>query len=1682
MQRLFKPESRRPGAWNDEQSHLKQELGPLGPILPLHMTPEARRGQYLVRADALLMAEGFLPPNTPEFALAQRVVAELVIAERPDVVLWTLKAFYPDNTSFQRITKGGELVAALQSGTIRLPADYRQKVDVLAQFDEFEAIGDPNQPTRKQTPLIPIIAEVAKAVRETVPAPQATGRANEQTKEPVPLPDAPPSAAARDVLGTLLNSELLTPDQRRDAREAYQQVVERAMGTVPTEAYRPRELPGDTTPIRLSEESQKDTVAHAENPGWSRNRQFGLIALTDAYFGGALELFSDSMQDIAARQLDALPYRHLHNRSRGIMELAENATRREQVGELLRERMRRVLTSDCTFGYEYVDRNSSYESRYASQRMLSDLPRVMDESSFMSGKSRGLYINVSALRTQMGEVRAVVQALRKSDGDYFDVLDRKLGAFIDGQFLKDADRFQTQTADDYSRKYQNQVRATLTGESPARHILYPGVEDIQRRLSAAIKNAPDGYYASSDRSAYLREISDALLDPAKTFDDPKKQEDLARARAVMAEVNPQYDDGRWRSTSLISPETSETAEQASLGEQILHSASQNKQEFAALGEVLQSMAFMYDMAELYSAIPEDRRPETPLWEPQKQGISLRRATHPYAVLRSVMAGGRPTTEMTEDELQWSDPVRHRGSSWPPSDTEYIQRDYDRHKADLRKAFGYITPIDIELTPDRPIDLIVGNNGSGKTFAMETLVQSLGYAGRTGLQPFAGEQRAVYTPTVRALINASRHQERISSYQSEIDLMISVIDDIKKRDPNSCAVWAIDEIGKGTDSRDALSLLFGTIEWARRNNVHFVVSTHYGRQFMEIAQMLGADGAIQIYTPNAETHELLQSPEITASHGVEVMVKMGRKNDIPPRLLDALAENALRLRAVHDTREQAVLAPIETVSEARAIQFAHEDDLADIGLSTANAEAGASGNTSFKMLPERTWGSPKTLLGRTLETSGYSSTEPPLKKTMRAVKNRWSGRFQREFSDVSLSEQAIVERKTHVREMVETATANREAFTAATRAMLETATGLAAASERVSEDKLTGANDRLQRFFDHDNPLTESIYLHSDGGQGEYDLFQVVSAPDVLAAHRRATAEAAAFLTRDGVPDYLRIRGARLARAAVLAARMEQAATIPPAEVSLKYNTAIARYLLQQIRSSMIPYSTYSTDNFKQYLPQMGELFQTTFQRGEDVFTFISERARNGDLSALITLNDWVQKQEIPRYSSGPLSTIKNSLGFFGQMQTGLTARLAKNDEALAAARTITELPDGTADDIAKKMFAAFTAGDCTLLDRILSIPKLDAKLSYSSSEDALKRLGRMHRALSIKRWTQWQSAIAERNQPALPENGADLYTAIGAAPDASAEQITQAIATAREKHTADEATLKLAAETLGTDKRFAYDMGLAAIAMDELQFLTTIASSVQEFGMCVPEHSADGSIDIQDGVSLPLATSLRTNYVPQSLHVDAGTNTVVIGGMNGGGKSQTLITMADIMAWDHFIGYVPAKRAVLPRADFIVSAINAGESIVGMSSFQNEITRYLKVLDRYVEAGCPQNGVVFLDEPLAGTSSEDQAGILISIVDFLQSRGVKVIMTNHNHAFYDVIRRTTGSNGEAIPFLPVAFGTAGSSRYQLQYFKSDETEKIRSRGIDVAEERGVDPSIIKVARQVRKLIDQVEEAKGRTHA
>ncbi len=152
---LFERRARKTGTWQAEQDGVD-------PGLLQYANPDARRSNYLTRTDLLLLSSN-LNSKSPEFKKARDVMSKLIGENRPDVLLWALQGFYPDDPSFRQFAIGSDLKTALKNGIVKLPEDFYQQVDLLCQFDEYEGVGDHNA-NRLQTPLKPIIKEIVKEV------------------------------------------------------------------------------------------------------------------------------------------------------------------------------------------------------------------------------------------------------------------------------------------------------------------------------------------------------------------------------------------------------------------------------------------------------------------------------------------------------------------------------------------------------------------------------------------------------------------------------------------------------------------------------------------------------------------------------------------------------------------------------------------------------------------------------------------------------------------------------------------------------------------------------------------------------------------------------------------------------------------------------------------------------------------------------------------------------------------------------------------------------------------------------------------------------------------------------------------------------------------------------------------------------------------------------------------------------------------------------------------------------------------------------------------------------------------------------------------------------------------------------------------------------------------------------
>lgn len=158
--------ARKPGAWAKEEARCKQKLGDRKDLFP-YINPKSRESTEgcVTRTQVMLISEGLVPKSS-EYKIAKDVMVQLVINNRPDVVIWLLQT-PAYNKKFKDIDPK-QIIADLKNGASKFP-DYFNANIILAAFDEVEYVGHEQQPKMNQTQLADIVSKVVSEVKTTPP-------------------------------------------------------------------------------------------------------------------------------------------------------------------------------------------------------------------------------------------------------------------------------------------------------------------------------------------------------------------------------------------------------------------------------------------------------------------------------------------------------------------------------------------------------------------------------------------------------------------------------------------------------------------------------------------------------------------------------------------------------------------------------------------------------------------------------------------------------------------------------------------------------------------------------------------------------------------------------------------------------------------------------------------------------------------------------------------------------------------------------------------------------------------------------------------------------------------------------------------------------------------------------------------------------------------------------------------------------------------------------------------------------------------------------------------------------------------------------------------------------------------------------------------------------------------------
>jgi DNA mismatch repair protein MutS len=189
----------------------------------------------------------------------------------------------------------------------------------------------------------------------------------------------------------------------------------------------------------------------------------------------------------------------------------------------------------------------------------------------------------------------------------------------------------------------------------------------------------------------------------------------------------------------------------------------------------------------------------------------------------------------------------------------------------------------------------------------------------------------------------------------------------------------------------------------------------------------------------------------------------------------------------------------------------------------------------------------------------------------------------------------------------------------------------------------------------------------------------------------------------------------------------------------------------------------------------------------------------------------------------------------------------------------------------------------------------------------------------------------------------------------------------------------------------------AGEALAELDALCSLAQCAAERGYVRPEFIDESIMDIESGRHPVMEAILRTNFVPNDLHLREGDHRfVLLTGPNMGGKSTYLRQAALLTIMAQIGSFVPAKSARLGIVDRIFTRIGAGDDLAsGQSTFYVEMAEAANILRR-----CTHRSLLLIDEVGRGTGTIDGLSIAQAICEFLlglEDQAPLVLFATHFH-------------------------------------------------------------------------------------
>ena len=270
-------------------------------------------------------------------------------------------------------------------------------------------------------------------------------------------------------------------------------------------------------------------------------------------------------------------------------------------------------------------------------------------------------------------------------------------------------------------------------------------------------------------------------------------------------------------------------------------------------------------------------------------------------------------------------------------------------------------------------------------------------------------------------------------------------------------------------------------------------------------------------------------------------------------------------------------------------------------------------------------------------------------------------------------------------------------------------------------------------------------------------------------------------------------------------------------------------------------------------------------------------------------------------------------------------------------------------------------------------------------------------------------------------------------------------------------------------KKYIPKLQKIAKSISEIDVLQSFALVSEKNNYIRPTLTNDHSLKLIDSRHPVVEKVIKTEYVPNDIIMDNGTNTLLITGPNMAGKSTYMRQLAIIVIMSQIGCFVPAKEAKMPIFDQIFTRIGASDDLVsGESTFMVEMMEATAAI-----TNATKNSLILFDELGRGTATYDGMSLAQAILEYVNNRiGCKTLFSTHYHELTNLEKQLKHLKNKHV--------SATEENDNLVFLhKVQEGSVDKSYGINVAKLAGLPNEVIIRASEILKAyennkIDQKE--------